>query len=344
MTTHDGPLLRVQALTKEFGRAGFPWSRRRSVVHALSEVSLSVEAGKTLAIVGESGSGKTTLGRCVMRLYEATSGHVWFEGQDVMALDRRALRVMRRDLQMVFQDPSSSLNPRMTVEQIVREPLDIHDIGHSRADRRARVLELLANTGLPASALTRRPHEFSGGQRQRIGIARALASRPKLIVADEPVSALDVSIQAQIVNLFSDLQKAQGLALLFISHDLKVVRYLAQEVAVMYLGQIVEVGPTEALFAAPAHPYTRALLSAVPRVDPTSRRLRVILDGDPPSPLAPPSGCRFHPRCSIFAELKDPRCTTEMPRLESHASGHPHPQPSWKVACHHPGASPELAG
>jgi oligopeptide/dipeptide ABC transporter ATP-binding protein len=302
-------------------------------VHALDGVTLQIPAGETLGLVGESGSGKTTLGRTVIGLYQPTSGSVRFDGADLGALPARALRAARRHMQMIFQDPVGSLNPRMRIEDIVAEPLDVHGLCRTRAERRERVAGLLARVGLGAEALGRRPHELSGGQRQRVGIARALAPGPKLVVADEPISALDVSIQAQIVNLLADLQAAERLTFLFISHDLRVVRHLAHEVAVMYLGTVVEIGPAQALYAAPAHPYTRALLAAVPVADPERRRARLVLEGDPPSPLEPPAGCRFHPRCPIYAELRDPRCATEPPPLASFAGA----APAHRAACHYAG-------
>ena len=331
------PLLSVENLVKHFPERGGLGRRGRRVVHAIDGVSLAIAAGETLALVGESGSGKTTLGRTVLRLHEPTSGRIVFDGVDLGALAARPLRALRRHMQMIFQDPASSLNPRMTVEEIVAEPLAIHGIGAGRAARRDRVAALLERVGLRADALPRRPHEFSGGQRQRIGIARALASQPKLVVADEPISALDVSIQAQIVNLLGDLQTEQRLAFLFISHDLKVVRHLAHRVAVMYLGEIVEIAPVAALYATPSHPYTRALLSAIPSVDPNARRRRLVLEGDPPSPLAPPSGCRFHPRCPIYAEKRDPACATRRPPLAPFAGA----SPGHRAACHY--AGPEAA-
>jgi oligopeptide/dipeptide ABC transporter ATP-binding protein len=336
VTTAERPILRVDGLVKHFFQGG-GLRGPRSVVHAIDNVSFTIATGETLALVGESGSGKTTLGRTVLRLHEPTAGAITFEGTDLRALARKPLRAMRRHMQMIFQDPVGSLNPRMTVEDIVAEPLDIHALADSRAERRARVTALLERVGLRPDALERRPHEFSGGQRQRIGIARALASRPKLVVADEPISALDVSIQAQIVNLLGDLQAADRLSFLFISHDLKVVRHLAHRVAVMYLGEIVETAPVRALYGAPSHPYTRALLSAIPSVDPARKRLRVVLEGDPPSPLAPPPGCRFHPRCPIYAAVKDPRCVDVAPPLAPFAGadgGH-------AAACHYAGPAEE---
>jgi oligopeptide/dipeptide ABC transporter ATP-binding protein len=331
------PLIAVKNLVKHFSERGGLLRGKGRVVHAVDDVSFEIGPRETLALVGESGSGKTTLGRTVLRLHEPTAGSIVFDGTDIATLAGRPLRALRRHMQMIFQDPVGSLNPRMTVEEIVTEPLAIHRIGASRADRRARAAALLESVGLGPDALSRRPHEFSGGQRQRIGIARALASAPKLIIADEPISALDVSIQAQIVNLLADLQAQRSLAFLFISHDLKVVRHLAHRVAVMYLGEIVELAPVAALYASPSHPYTRALLSAIPSVDaaknPSHKRRRIILQGDPPSPLAPPPGCRFHPRCPIYADKRDPRCATTPPPLAKFAgavTGH-------RAACHYAG-------
>jgi ABC-type oligopeptide transport system ATPase subunit len=270
------PLLEVTSLVKEFTRKPGLF-RTPSVVRAVDGVSFTIEAGETFGLVGESGSGKTTTGRCILRLIEPTSGEVRFKGEDVLRFSRPRLRQARRDMQIVFQDPYSSLNPRMRVGAIVEEPLIIHGVG-SRAERRARVAELFALVGLDPAQLTRFPHQFSGGQRQRIGLARALALSPSLIIADEPVSALDVSVQAQVINLLMDLQDRLKLTYLFIAHDLRLVRHICGRVAVMYLGKIVETGPTEALFDAPAHPYTRALLSAIPVPDPTASRQRVVLD------------------------------------------------------------------
>jgi oligopeptide transport system ATP-binding protein len=271
--------------------------------------------------VGESGCGKTTLGRVVLRLLEPTTGTVRFAGRDVFALDREALRRTRREMQLIFQDPFGSLNPRLRVGAIVGEGLEVHGLERGAA-RHARVRDLLERVGLRADAMERYPHEFSGGQRQRIGIARALAVQPRLIVADEPVSALDVSIQAQIVNLLQDLQEEFGIAYLFIAHDLRVVEHISHRVAIMYLGRIVELADSRELYANPRHPYTRALLSAVPEIDPDARHERVILRGEVPSPLNPPAGCRFHPRCA-FAE---PRCRSEEPTLAGRADH--------QVACH----------
>ena len=270
------PLLEVRNLVKEFGRTRGLF-RKGAVVRAVNDVSFHIEQGETFGLVGESGSGKTTTGRCILRLIEPTSGEVRFNGEDVLAFSRSRLRAARRDMQIVFQDPYSSLNPRMRVGTIVEEPLIIHGIG-SKDERRRRVAELFDLVGLDAAQSTRYPHQFSGGQRQRIGLARALALNPSLIIADEPVSALDVSVQAQVINLLMDLQDRLKLTYLFIAHDLRLVRHICSRVAVMYLGRIVEMGPTERLFAAPAHPYTRALLSAIPIPDPKAERQRIVLD------------------------------------------------------------------
>ena len=270
------PLLEVENLTKEFSRKGALFGRS-SVVRAVDGVTFSIDEGETFGLVGESGSGKTTTGRCILRLIEPTSGSVRFKGEDVLGFSRARMREARRQMQIVFQDPYSSLNPRMRVGDIVEEPLIIHRMG-SKAERRARVTELIELVGLDTAQLTRYPHQFSGGQRQRIGLARALALNPSLVIADEPVSALDVSVQAQVVNLLMDLQERLKLTYLFIAHDLRLVRHICSRVAVMYLGRLVETGPTESLFAAPAHPYTRALLSAIPVPDPTAKRERIVLD------------------------------------------------------------------
>ena len=307
-------LLEVTSLTKYFGP-----------VRAVEDITLAVEAGETLGLVGESGCGKSTLGRTVLRLYEPTSGRIVFDGKDLTALSQRALRPLRRHMQMIFQDPYASLNPRMSVGAAISEPLEIHGLGATKADRAARVAELLAKVGLRGDAAKRYPHEFSGGQRQRIGIARALACKPTFIVCDEPISALDVSIQAQIVNLLEDLQTAESLTYLFISHDLKIVQHICDRVAVMYLGRIVELAEAKTLYRTPKHPYTQALLSAVPRIDPKARKDRIILQGDVPSPLAPPPGCPFHPRCPVKDKPK--ACFTELPKLRVLGNGA-------QAACH----------
>jgi peptide/nickel transport system ATP-binding protein len=315
------PLLEVQGLTKEFAVAG---DRPGSVLRAVDDVSFTLEPGEALAIVGESGCGKTTLGRLVLRLLRPTAGRILFEGRDLAPLSERAMRPLRRHLQIVFQDPFSSLDPRQKVKEIVAEPL--RNIGQGARGRAARVAEVLERVGLPPEAMGRYPHAFSGGQRQRIGIARALAAGPKLLVCDEAVSALDVSVQAQVLNLLKDLQRDLGLALLFISHNLAVVRYISRRVAVMYLGRIVELAPEQDLFERPQHPYTQALIAAVPEPDPAARGRRSVLEGDLPSPVDQPSGCAFHPRCPRAAE----RCRREAPALGPSPTG-------GLVRCHFPG-------
>jgi oligopeptide/dipeptide ABC transporter ATP-binding protein len=318
MTT---PLLVAENLVKHFPARRDVLGRPRAWVKAVDGVSFALNEGETLALVGESGCGKSTVGRLVLRLIEPGAGRVCFQGRDIGALGSAALRRLRRHMQIIFQDPFASLNPRMTVGQMIAEPLALHGIVPP-GRRRARVRELLDMVGLPPEHAARFPHEFSGGQRQRIGIARALAVEPRLIVCDEPVSALDVSIQAQVVNLLADLQRRLGLAYVFIAHDLAVVRHIATRVAVMYLGRIVEEAETAALFRAPRHPYTQALLSAVPVPDPGARHARILLEGDVPSPLAPPPGCRFHTRCRQARA----RCAAEPPALAD-ADGR-------AVACH----------
>jgi oligopeptide/dipeptide ABC transporter ATP-binding protein len=300
-------------------------SRRPADVRAVAEVSLEIRQGETLGLVGESGCGKSTLGRTLLRLLEPTGGAIVFGGRDITRLPQRELRPLRREMQMIFQDPYASLNPRMSIGDAIAEPLVIHRLASTAAARRQRVDELLAKVGLRPDAARRYPHEFSGGQRQRIGIARALACRPKFIVCDEPISALDVSIQAQIVNLLEDLQDAERLTYLFISHDLKIVQHICDRIAVMYLGRIVELAEARTLYREPKHPYTKALLSAVPRIDPKSRRERIILTGDVPSPLAPPPGCPFHPRCPVADKPK--ACFAELPKLRVLANG-------TQAACH----------
>ncbi|QCI64218.1 ABC transporter ATP-binding protein [Phreatobacter stygius] len=310
-------LLETRDLIKQFPARTSAFGRVLSKVHAVDGVSLSIAAGETLALVGESGCGKSTVGRLVLRLIEATGGQVTFDGDDLATLGQTALREKRRHAQLIFQDPFASLNPRMTVGDILAEPLMLHRIVPASA-RAQRVGELLAEVGLQPHQALRYPHEFSGGQRQRIAIARAIAVEPKLIVCDEPVSALDVSIRAQILNLLRDLQRRRGLALLFISHDLAVVKHIADRIAVMYLGRIVETAPTDTLFAEPRHPYTRALLSAIPVAAPGVARDRQLLEGDVPSPLNPPPGCHLNTRCPFVIE----RCRSERPALigDSHAT------------------------
>ena len=312
-------LLSVRDLVKHFPITRGVFGRTVGAVRAVDGISFDVKQGETLGLVGESGCGKTTAGRAILRLIEPTSGQVTFDGLDVRALDAERLRALRRRMQIVFQDPFSSLNPRMTVGAIVREGLVIHKIAEGAAAQ-ARVQQLLEEVGLRAEYANRYPHEFSGGQRQRIGIARALAVEPRFIVCDEPVSALDVSVQAQVINLLQDLQRDRGLTYLFIAHDLSVVEHMATRVAVMYLGHIVELAAADDLYAEPLMPYTQALLSAVPIPDPRKRKQRIVLTGDVPSPADPPPGCPFHPRCHHPA--KDAACTRIIPPLETKAEGH----------------------
>jgi len=316
------PILDVRGLRKHFPVRRGVFGRVAGQVKAVDDVSFSIARGETLSLVGESGCGKTTTSRCILRAIDPTGGEIRFrtgtgEQIDVARLPRAQLRPLRRQMQMIFQDPFSSLNPRMTISEIIGEPLLVNGIGDLRA-RNERVAELLELVQLPSAYLNRFPHAFSGGQRQRIGIARALALNPSLIVADEPVSALDVSVQAQIVNLMLDLQDRLGMAYLFVAHDLSVVKHISHRVAVMYVGRIVEIAPTETLFAQPRHPYTEALLSAVPVPDPRVRAQRIILEGDVADPANPPSGCHFHPRCRYAVA----RCKTETPALTEIAPGH----------------------
>ena len=312
------PLLDVQNLVKHYPG--------RPPVRAVDGVSLTIAPGQTLGLVGESGSGKSTVGRTVLRLQEPTAGRVLFDGEDVFALATGPLRALRRRMQIVFQDPYSSLNPRMTVGRTLREPLEIHRLAPP-AQMHARVTALLDEVGLDPTFMGRYPHELSGGQRQRVGIARALSVEPRFIVCDEPVSALDVSVQAQVLNLLADLQQKRRLTYLFIAHDLAVVRHIADQVAVMYLGRIVERAPAAGIYSAPRHPYTRALLSAVPEPNPRAARERIMLTGDIPSPAHPPSGCPFHPRCPH--PKKNDRCRTEVPALRAVGEGSAH-----VAACH----------
>jgi oligopeptide/dipeptide ABC transporter ATP-binding protein len=315
-------LLEVQNLVKHFVAERSVFGRPTAYVKAVDGVSFSVEAGKTLALVGESGCGKSTVSRLVLRLIEPDQGRIQFEGRDLLAFDANELRAFRRKAQIIFQDPYASLNPRMTVSQILSEPLALHDLVPP-ARRRERLDELLRLVGLEPRLARRYPHEFSGGQRQRIAIARALAVEPRLIICDEPVSALDVSIRSQILNLLRDLQERLGLAYIFVSHDLAVVKHIADRVAVMNLGGIVETADTNALFASPRHPYSRALLSAIPVPQPQAKRSRIVLQGELPSALNPPSGCRFHTRCPYLID----RCRTELPELLADGAGH-------ATACH----------
>ncbi len=314
------PLLEVRGLKKDFVSKG---AKGKKVVHALSGIDFTVRQGETFGLVGESGCGKTTVGRVICCLTEPTEGEVLFEGKDLFKMSRAELKKVRRDIQMIFQDPFASLDPRMTIGQIITEPLIIHKIG-DRASRRAMAEELLERVGLQPSYYNRYPHEFSGGQRQRIGIARALILKPKLVICDEPVSALDVSVQSQILNLLKELQKDMGLTYIFIAHGLNVVKYISDRVGVMYLGRMAEVVEAEDLFHSPAHPYTQALLSAIPQPDPTQEQHRIILEGDIPSPVNPPSGCYFHTRCHHCGEL----CTCEVPQMQRIGER--------EVACHYP--------
>jgi oligopeptide/dipeptide ABC transporter ATP-binding protein len=316
------PLIEVRDLRKHFPIGRGLFGGGRGAVRAVDGVTFTIRAGETLGLVGESGCGKSTLGRLILRLIEPTSGDIRYEGRSLLELGAGEMRAMRRAMQIVFQDPYGSLNPRMRVSQIVGEGLVIHRMG-SRAQRQERVRELLALVGLPEDAGDRYPHEFSGGQRQRIGIARALAVEPRFIVADEAVSALDVSIQAQILNLLQDLKRRLGLTMLFISHDLRVVEHLSDRVAIMYLGRVVEIGPREQVYGDPRHPYTKALLSAVPVPDPRRPHERIVVTGDLPSPVNPPSGCAFHPRCPHAVQV----CPKVVPPLERGRTGR-------AVACH----------
>ncbi len=318
------PLLRVKDLVKQFPIKGGLFNSTVDKVHAVDGVSFELAAGETLGLVGESGCGKSTTGRCILRLIEPTSGEVWFEGRNVTTAGKEELRALARDMQIIFQDPFASLNPRMTVSAIVGEALTIHKLTKTPREYEDRIVQLLETVGLSADQMRRYPHEFSGGQRQRIGIARALAVSPKLVVCDEAVSALDVSIQAQVINLLEDLRNQFKLTYVFIAHDLSVVEHISHRVAVMYLGRIVEIAPAKALYTGPLHPYTEALLSAVPIPDPTIKRKRIPLQGDVPSPIHPPSGCHFHTRCPI---AQKGLCDREKPELKKAGEGH------W-VACH----------
>lgn len=317
------PLLEVHDLKVHFPVKHGLFAPVRDHVRAVDGVSFTLEPGETLGLVGESGCGKSTLGRAITRLVKPTAGRMLLDGQEITGLSEAQMRPYRRKLQMIFQDPYGSLNPRLTVGQIIGEALEIHKLGGDANGRTARIQELLNAVGLNPQYAQRYPHEFSGGQRQRIGIARALAVEPQLIICDEPVSALDVSVQAQIVNLLQDLQQTHKLAYLFVAHDLAVVEHISRRIMVMYLGRVVEIGPAREVTRRPLHPYTQALISAVPVVDATTKRQRIILSGDVPSPIRPPSGCPFHPRCPIAQD----RCKTEVPLLREIASGH-------QTACH----------
>ena len=326
-------LLSVQGLVKHFPvKRGVVFSKTVGQVRAVDDVSFDIARGETLALVGESGCGKSTTGRLILKLMEPTGGSVRFQGQEIANLSGDEMRKMRRHLQIIFQDPYASLNPRMTIQDILLEPMQVHGIG-TPAEREERVRELLQVVGLPPEFARRYPHQFSGGQRQRIGIARALTVNPELIVCDEPVSALDVSIQAQVVNLLQNLQQRFGLSYLFIAHDLAVVKHISDRVAVMYLGKLVEIADKKTLYAQPLHPYTQALLSAIPRPDPHAERQRIILSGDVPSAMRPPAGCRFNTRCPHAQE----RCRSEEPVLRDAAPGH-------RVACHFYESIPRPAG
>ena len=318
-------LLQVQNLSKHYVLSKGLFSKQASAVRAVDNVSFSIKQGETLGLVGESGCGKSTLGKTLLRLIEPSAGQIFFEGTDITQLHSSAMRAMRQKIQLIFQDPYASLNARMTVDDILTEPLTIHQLYHTTAERKERLYELLDYVQLPKAALYKYPHEFSGGQRQRICIARALAVKPKFIVCDEAVSALDVSIQAQVINLLMDLQQELGLTYLFIAHDLKVVEFISHHVAVMYLGKIVEMAPVQAIYQQPQHPYTKALLSAIPIPDPNYKKERIILQGDVPSPIAPPTGCHFHPRCWKATEL----CQVNYPNTSSFSKDH-------LLKCHHP--------
>jgi len=307
------PFFKVENLVKHFSITGGLFGSEVASVKAVQGVSFELKKGETLGLVGESGCGKSTLGRCIIRLINPTSGKIIFKGQDITQTEGSELRALRRKMQIIFQDPFASLNPRMTIGSIIEEPLIIHNLFPSEKDRQDRVSQLLDLVGLRLEHRNRYPHEFSGGQRQRIGIARSLAVEPELLICDEPVSALDVSIQAQVINLMMDLQQKLGLTYIFIAHDLKVVEHVSTRVAVMYLGKIVETANAEELYLRPQHPYTKALLSAIPVPDPRAKDHRIILTGDVPSPMNPPSGCHFHPRCP----LATPECHTQVPQLET---------------------------
>ena len=314
----SAPLLKVENLVKSFPIYGGIFSREVASVKAVADVSFEIKKGETLGLVGESGCGKSTLGRCLTRLHDVTSGKIYYNGKDITNLQGDELREIRKKIQIIFQDPFASLNPRMTIGAILEEPLIIHNLFETPKGRQDRIHELIDLVGLRREHLNRYPHEFSGGQRQRVGIARALAVNPELIVCDEPVSALDVSIQAQVINLLMELQQKLGLTYVFIAHDLKVVEHVSTHVAVMYLGKIVEMAAAEELYKNPKHPYTKALMSAIPVPDPRRKEERIILTGDVPSPINPPTGCHFHPRCPMAIE----ECKTKVPVLENKAPNH----------------------
>lgn len=311
-------LLKVEHVVKHFPIHGGLFSRQVASVKAVSDISFELKKGETLGLVGESGCGKSTLGRCLIRLIEPTSGKIFFNGEDITTVDNDRMRDLRRKMQIIFQDPYASLNPRMTIGAILEEPLVIHNLYPNENERKERVQELIKLVGLRPEHLSRYPHEFSGGQRQRVGIARALAVNPEIIICDEPVSALDVSIQAQVINLLMELQQKLGLTYIFIAHDLKVVEHVSTKVAVMYLGQIVEMATADELYKNPQHPYTKALLSAIPIPDPKPRPERIILTGDVPSPIAPPPGCYFNPRCPMASA----ECKMTKPELVEKSKGH----------------------
>lgn len=321
-----GTLLEVKNLTKHFPVRGGVLLRAKASNKAVDGVSFTISPGETLGLVGESGCGKSTLGKSIVRLYDPTDGEIWFEGKDIAGMSTRQLKPQRQDIQMIFQDPMESLNSRHTVGEIIEEPLKVQKLGNAE-NRRKRVGELLEIVGLPARSATRYPFEFSGGQRQRIGIARSLALNPKLVVCDEPVSALDVSIQSQILNLLNDLQEEFNLSYLFIAHDLAVVKHISDRIAIMYLGKIVEIGEGDEVYHKQKHPYTKALVSAIPVPDPSRKQEMTVLEGDVPSPINPPSGCAFHPRCPFAQDI----CERKTPQLRdvTDESGHPH-----QVACH----------
>ncbi len=324
-TPQTKTLLEVKNLCKKFPIKGGIFGREVGAVNAVNNVSFKINRGETLGLVGESGCGKTTLGRSILRLIEPSSGEVFFDGKDITKFNAEEMRAVRRRMQIIFQDPYASLNPRMTVGDILAEPMEIHGLHQNKIERQNKIFQLLDQVQLPKDALTKYPHEFSGGQRQRVCIARALAVEPEFIVCDEPVSALDVSVQAQVVNLLMDLQKELGLTYLFIAHDLKVVEYISNRVAVMYLGNMVEVAESHELYGGSKHPYTKALFSAIPSHDPKHQQNRIILEGDIPSPMNPPSGCHFHPRCWKASD----ECKKSYPELKKHSETH-------EFKCFHP--------